>query len=143
MIPAYGFIKLSVIYFYRRIFVRNTPDSRFNLITNITSVVIVIWSFVFFFMQIFRAGIPVSRNWGPLIEAKHGITGLTLNYGVFVSDFLTDVWVVFLPVPIVSTRLRQNINMILLTVFPTDFETSHVVAKESQYYRRPPFGLHV
>ncbi|KAL8981134.1 MAG: hypothetical protein Q9205_003993, partial [Flavoplaca limonia] len=31
MVPAYGFIKLSVVYFYRRIFVKGTPDSRFNI----------------------------------------------------------------------------------------------------------------
>ncbi|KAL8879049.1 MAG: hypothetical protein Q9198_003263 [Flavoplaca austrocitrina] len=81
MVPAYGFIKLSVIYFYRRIFVKGTPDSRFNIVTHVTSVIVVIWTIVFFILEIFKRSSYVPDNWGLLIKAKQGINGAVLNNG--------------------------------------------------------------
>lgn len=101
MVPAYGFIKLSVIYFYRRIFVKGFPDSRFNIVTHVTSVIVVIWTIVFFFLEIFKRGSYIPDNWGPLIKAKQGINGAVLNNGLFISDFITDLWIVLLPIPLV------------------------------------------
>lgn len=109
MVPAYGFIKLSVIYFYRRIFVKGTPDSRFNIITHITSVIVIIWTIVFFFLQIFKRGAHVEDNWGPLIKAKKGINGAVLNNGLFISDFITDLWIVLLPIPLVRPHSKTSI----------------------------------
>ena len=102
MTPAYGCIKLSVVFFYRRIFVKNTPASRFNIVTKATIVVVIIWTITFFFLTIFRAGRHVEWNWGALYLAKRGIVGSVLNDGLFISDFVTDLWVVLLPVPLVS-----------------------------------------
>ncbi|KAL8952931.1 MAG: hypothetical protein Q9222_001190 [Ikaeria aurantiellina] len=107
MVPAYGFIKLSVIYFYRRIFVKGIPDSRFNIVTHATSVVIIIWTVVFFFLEIFKRGKHVEDNWGPLIKAKSGINGAVLNNGLFISDFVTDLWIVLLPIPLI-VRLNMS-----------------------------------
>ena len=104
MVPAYGFIKLSVMYFYRRIFVKGTPDSQFNIVTHVTSVIVVILTIVFFFLEIFKRGSYVPDNWGPLIKAKQGINGAVLNNGLFISDFITDLWIVLLPIPLVSAR---------------------------------------
>ncbi|KAL8993641.1 MAG: hypothetical protein Q9169_006190 [Polycauliona sp. 2 TL-2023] len=102
MVPAYGFIKLSVIYFYRRIFVKGTPDSRFNIVTHVTSAIVIVWTIVFFFMEIFKRGSYVPDNWGPLIKATQGINGAVLNNGLFISDFITDLWIVLLPIPLVG-----------------------------------------
>ncbi|KAL8894163.1 MAG: hypothetical protein Q9192_004559 [Flavoplaca navasiana] len=118
MVPAYGFIKLSVIYFYRRIFVKGTPDSRFNIVTHVTSVIVVIWTIVFFFLEIFKRGSYVPDNWGPLIKAKQGINGAVLNNGLFISDFITDLWIVLLPIPLYSTL---NISPKSLTQSPRSF----------------------
>ncbi|KAL8710643.1 MAG: hypothetical protein Q9220_004867 [cf. Caloplaca sp. 1 TL-2023] len=107
MVPAYGLIKLSVVYFYRRIFVKGIPDSRFNIVTHATSVVIIIWTIVFFFMEIFKRGHKVEDNWGPLIKIKEGISGAVLNNGLFISDFITDLWIVLLPIPLV-VRLNMS-----------------------------------
>ncbi|KAI4193268.1 MAG: hypothetical protein LQ346_003963 [Caloplaca aetnensis] len=107
MVPAYGFIKLSVIYFYRRIFVKATPDSRFNIVTHVTSIIVVAWTIVFFFLEIFKRGSYVPDNWGPLIKAKQGINGAVLNNGLFVSDFITDLWIVLLPIPLI-VRLNMS-----------------------------------
>lgn len=115
MIPAYGFIKLSVIYFYRRIFVKGTPDSRFNIVTHITSIIVVIWTIVFFFMQIFKRGKHVEDNWGPLIKIKEGISGAVLNNGLFISDFITDLWIVLLPIPLIA-RLNMSITKKLTVI---------------------------
>ncbi|KAL9023077.1 MAG: hypothetical protein Q9180_008405, partial [Flavoplaca navasiana] len=113
MVPAYGFIKLSVIYFYRRIFVKGFPDSRFNIVTHVTSVIVVIWTIVFFFLEIFKRGSYVPDNWGPLIKAKQGINGAVLNNGLFISDFITDLWIVLLPIPLMSRQLLMEFDQIV------------------------------
>ena len=104
MVPAYGFSKLSVIYYYRRIFVKGTPDSQFNIVTHVTSVIVVIWAIVFFFLEIIKRDSYVPDNWGPLIKVKQGINGAVLNNGLFISEFITDLWIVLLHIPLVSAR---------------------------------------
>ncbi|KAL2042039.1 hypothetical protein N7G274_005227 [Stereocaulon virgatum] len=46
--PAYGFIKLSVIYLYRRIFVKGT-SSRFDRFTKFSVAIVILWTIAFFF----------------------------------------------------------------------------------------------
>ena len=55
MILEYGFIKLSVIFFYRRIFVTNRW-SVFDIITKISTVIIVMWTTGFFLANVFGCG---------------------------------------------------------------------------------------
>lgn len=101
MIPAYGLIKLSVIFFYRRVFVKGT-NSRFDKITKASIVIVILWTIAFFFEHIFSCGANVPYNWGPLIDIKHCANGDVSANGLFISDFLSDFLVLILPIPIVS-----------------------------------------
>ncbi|KAL8982597.1 MAG: hypothetical protein Q9205_002945, partial [Flavoplaca limonia] len=56
---------------------------------------------------IFKRGSYVPDNWGPLIKAKQGINGAVLNNGLFISDFITDLWIVLLPIPLI-VRLNMS-----------------------------------
>lgn len=101
MIPAYGLIKLSVIFFYRRLFVKGT-NSRFDSITKASIVIVILWTIAFFFAHVFACGVYVSNTWGPLIDLKHCANGDVIANGLFISDFLSDLLVLVLPMPIVS-----------------------------------------
>ena len=105
MIPAYGFIKLSVLFFYRRVFVNRT-NSRFDMVTKGAIVIVILWTIAFLCAQFFTCGTHISNNWGPLIDALHCANSDTIANGLFISDFLTDFFVLILPIPMVGDNLE-------------------------------------
>jgi hypothetical protein len=102
MIVSYGFIKLSVIFFYRRLFVLNYR-SAFNYLTWAAVVITIIWTISFLFSFIFTCGTHISAYWGSLeSEEKYcGQGGFTLENAFYISDFITDVLILCLPIPMV------------------------------------------
>ena len=105
MIPAYGFIKLSVLFFYRRAFVNGT-NSRFDMVTKGAIAIVTLLTIAFLFAQVFTCGTHFPNNWGPLIDAVHCANSDMIADGLFVSDFLTDFLVLILPIPIVGDNLE-------------------------------------
>lgn len=95
MILAYGFIKLSVLYFYRRIFVAGM--GRFNIVSNVVIAIVVLWTVGFLLVQIFSCGSHFNYNWGPLVDQLSCVAGLQYLEGLMISDFVTDLLVFFLP----------------------------------------------
>ena len=98
---SYGFIKLSVTFFYRRIFVAK-PWSIFDIVTKITIVLIVLWTLVFFLIQVAGCGKNISYNWGPLEDSYHCLGELPELEALMISDFITDLFVILFPFPLVS-----------------------------------------
>ena len=92
-------IKLSVIYFYRRIFVAG--GSRFNVVTNVATAIVILWTIGFLLVQIFSCRSHFDYNWGPLADQAHCVGGLPFLEGLMISDFITDFLVLFLPFPLV------------------------------------------
>ncbi|CAD6589828.1 MAG: hypothetical protein ASARMPREDX12_004046 [Alectoria sarmentosa] len=118
MIPAYGLIKLSVIFFYRRLFVKGT-NSRFDSITKASIVIVILWTIAFFFAHVFACGVYISNTWGPLTDLKHCANGDVIANGLFISDFLSDLLVLVLPMPIIarlhmSTTRKLNVIAVLM-----------------------------
>ena len=101
MILEYGFIKLSVIFFYRRIFVTKRW-SVFDIITKISTVIIVMWTTGFFLANVFGCGTRFAWGWGPLQDEDNCVDGLVELEALMITDFITDLFVIFLPFPIVS-----------------------------------------
>ncbi len=131
MIPAYGFIKLSVLFFYRRLFVKCT-NSRFNQVTKVSLAIVILWTFAFFFAEVFKCGTYVPNNWGPLIDAAHCANPTMVANGLFVSDFLTDVLVLMLPIPIVGNDPVEVIQHLILIAVSIDREAKNVNNAEAQ-----------
>ena len=103
MIIAYGCIKLSALFFYKRLFV---PSSRtiFGRILTGTIALIVCWTIALLFVYIFGGcGRHVDALWGNVIlaaeECPHGFEA---EMALFASDLATDVIVLVLPLPTVS-----------------------------------------
>ena len=118
MILAYGFLKLSVIFFYRRIFVTRAW-STFDIVTKVSAVIVVLWTIGFFLVNIFGCGRHFDYGWGPLVEEEHCVDGLVELEALMISDFITDLLVLILPFPIVSsTELFRN-AVLMLTLIPS------------------------
>ena len=114
-VVAYGCIKLSVLFFYRRLFVNGTTRT-FDYITKVAIGIIAAWTLTFFFLQLFFCGVHIEKDWGPLIDLESCIDGFKYDDALFISDLITDVLVIGLPIPIVNYPPRSGKGMSSLTV---------------------------
>lgn len=113
MILVYGFIKLSVLFFYRRIFVTRTW-STFDVVSKLAGFIIVLWTIGFFLVNLFGCGKHFDWGWGPLADEYHCVDGLKELEALMISDFITDVLVIALPFPVVSWMMMIVRDAVLM-----------------------------
>ncbi|KAI0006530.1 hypothetical protein F4779DRAFT_596223 [Xylariaceae sp. FL0662B] len=94
-----AFVKLSALFFYRRIFCSAGGRlTAFNAATWATIVVVVLWLLVFQFLAGFQCGTHFSALWdGSYLQ--YCTISFPFLYGLVISDFLLDVWILALPIP--------------------------------------------
>jgi len=91
-----GFVKLSVLAFYRTIFI----GKRFRLACDTMSVVVVSWLIALFFGTLLRST-PISVNWIPRQPGgRHGNIVVLFSF-IGASDILLDIIILCLPLPII------------------------------------------
>ncbi|TVY83828.1 hypothetical protein LSUE1_G001333 [Lachnellula suecica] len=91
---AFGTAKLSVIFFYRRIF----RGSVFNALTIAMAVIVSIWTVGFFFAILFRCGTKFWALWAPLKFLLTNCYSSTPMFQAFtISDVITDVMILLIP----------------------------------------------
>ena len=104
-----GTIKLSVLFFYRRIFRGKTFDyySR-GMITIVGA-----WTIAFFFTVLFECGTKFEYLWSTLLNLlTHCTNDLMYLKAYAISDVITDGLILATPIPIVCLHLTP----IVLTV---------------------------
>ncbi|ESZ99267.1 hypothetical protein SBOR_0308 [Sclerotinia borealis F-4128] len=100
-IPALGLVKLSLIFFYRRVFSRNAAP-RFNIVTWFMICIIIIWTLSFFFSILFICGTDFSAYWtSTIVEKAHCVDTDKLHNAFAISDVVTDFVIISLPVPMI------------------------------------------
>lgn len=110
MIIAYGFIKLSIIFFYRRLFLI-IRWSAFDIISLAYIVIIIIWALTSLLLFLFVCGSKIYLQWGPLAEAQDQCGDFfAVELGLVISDLVTDVMILTLPMPIVCLSLPINLD---------------------------------
>ncbi|KAI1178142.1 hypothetical protein F4777DRAFT_595229 [Nemania sp. FL0916] len=127
---AFGLAKLSVLFFYRRIF----PSKAFGIITVILIVFITSCSIAFFFAFLFHCGTYFEANWAPLgYLVQHCWTTTPLTDTLTVTDVVTDVFILSLPVYWVSklnmpwTKRLAVISVFLLGAIEIGTATARLV----------------
>lgn len=104
MVLAFGLIKLSITFYYRRIFVVGR-GFLFDWITKAAIIIAVLWTVGCVFGFIFSCGTHVSANWGNDLDVgMYCGPSSDVNNAFVVSDLVTDVMVLCMPLPVVSTR---------------------------------------
>ncbi|KAI1101069.1 hypothetical protein F4804DRAFT_23669 [Jackrogersella minutella] len=120
MIPlALGCVKGSFLFFYRRIFSVHSAVDR--LLIGMIALV-ALWTFGFFFAMVFECGLNFWAVWGPNSSAKnetaHCVNSLHLALSFVVSDFITDVIIICIPVPLIwRLNLSTAKKMAVITIF--------------------------
>ena len=104
---ALCFVKLSYIFFYRRVF-RAGGTKIFDAMMFAVVVIIIAWTVSFLFVFIFECGIHLDYLWTSLAnEAKCAKTS-ELENGFAISDVITDVIVLVFPIPLVGRNCVLN-----------------------------------
>lgn len=94
---TYTCIKLSVLFFYRRIFAQRKS---FRIANDVLIVLITLWGLIFFLMQV-----VLESNHGHIIHPGDSQEWLLLWFGI--TDVLGDIAVLTLPYPCIR-RLQMN-----------------------------------
>lgn len=106
-----GCIKLSFVFFYRRIFVAGKPRSKFSVISMGMIVVIILWTLAFVLLFFTNCGTHLSERFKSLADTrKYCPTGVVGNEAMAIADFITDVMVYALPIPVVSSCESRSLT---------------------------------
>lgn len=96
-----GTIKLSVIFFYRRIF----RGKAFNYYSKGMIAVVSAWSTAFFFTVFFECGTHFEFLWSTLLDLlTHCTDDLMYLKAYAISDVITDGLILAMPVPLVCSQ---------------------------------------
>jgi hypothetical protein len=100
--PAITCIKLSFLFFYKRIFC--TPSTVIlNVIIWTAIMLCTIWGVSFFFAFLFVCGTEFTAFWGtPTVFKSHCGIILPENFWISITDFALDIIVFVIPIPLVS-----------------------------------------
>lgn len=86
-----------------------------------TMVVVIVWLFVFQFLTGFQCGTHFSALWDGNYE-KYCTLSFPFLYGLAVSDFLLDIWILSLPVPrVLRLNAALSKKLAVLGVFSLTF----------------------
>lgn len=102
-----GLVKLSILFYYRRVFysplIHRDP---FEIIIWLLVGVTIAWSVGFFFALLFKCSVHVTAEWGNVYDliTVCGVRSFRIEYGLAVSDFIIDLFVIILPIPKVCSR---------------------------------------
>lgn len=117
---AFGLIKLSILFLWRRIF---GHVQTFNIISWVMIGVTIAWSTAFFFATVFQCGLDWSLNWAPigifLTQCSNTLNMLTVFTA---TDIITDILIIAMPMPMIwslqmSVRRKLAISAMFLVGF--------------------------
>ncbi|GKZ60367.1 hypothetical protein AnigIFM49718_006709 [Aspergillus niger] len=105
---AFGFTKLSILYFYRSIFCsRRTIRTAFHSVTMCMIVLVSVWTVAFGVGTIFICGAHPVNAWGTIaVVTTECSLQVPIVEGYAISDFIMDVIIWLLPLPRVSKSCK-------------------------------------
>lgn len=95
-----GAMKLSVIFFYRRLFLGRA----FDVYSKGMIAIVGTWNTAFFFTPLFQCGTKFHYLWSNRLDFSiHCTDGMMYGNAYAISDVITDFLILATPVPIVCT----------------------------------------
>jgi len=113
-----GCIKLSFLFFYRRIFC-SAHAIIFNYITLFSISITAVWAVAFFFAFLFSCGHAIDSHWSSrLVVMTKCNDPHALQLGLAVSDFIMDCFIILMPIPMLwNLRISLGQKIALTGVF--------------------------
>ncbi|GAM85365.1 hypothetical protein ANO11243_033720 [Dothideomycetidae sp. 11243] len=91
-------IKISALYFYRRLFCIKGMVKPFDRVTMGSIIIVTLWWVVFQFLTFFQCGTHFAAQWNGT-RIKYCTIQFPFFLGLVISDFLLDLWILVLPIP--------------------------------------------
>jgi hypothetical protein len=130
-VPTLGIIKLSVLSFYRRIFVIEKRNARNG--HNLLACIISLWIGGFTLTFMFACKGHFSAWWTSAFSLMTKcIDTLELLFAFAVTDFVLDAAVILLPIPVVCCAPIYSIVASVLTLHILDLEASPTHRSEAR-----------
>ncbi len=126
---ALSFVKLSCMFFYRRVF-RAGGSKLFDIAMFTIVAIIIIWTISFFFAFLFMCGTNFDYLWTSLANEAKCAKTMMLQNGYAISDVITDFLVLLFPMPLVRKSLSSQSNVRLANDW-SDMATANVCGPES------------
>lgn len=119
VIPALGLIKLSFVFFFRRIFHVGHRNSTFNIVSLTIAVATVLWTLAFFFWFLLSCASNFAGRW---TSHKANVAACTTDdmsdLALAISDVITDIFIYLLPIPMVfRLQMKTSRKLTVLAVF--------------------------
>lgn len=117
---AFGLIKLSILFLWRRLFGTSRP---FTILCHIMMGIVIAWTLAFFFETVFQCGTDWSLNWAPIFVFLTQCTASLDVLTVFgVTDILTDLVIICMPVPLIwSLQMPKRKKLAITGIFTLGF----------------------
>lgn len=133
-IPALGLIKLSFMFFYKRIFAKG-KGAAFKATINGFVGLIIIWIIGFFFGYLFVCKAHPSNYWTSLYNEKLYCNNSTqLHLGNAISDLIFDFLIIAFPIPLVWSYLFWRLYEGSITDWGLGLVTAHVARPKDWCY---------
>ncbi|MCJ1360447.1 MAG: hypothetical protein MMC33_010452 [Icmadophila ericetorum] len=114
---ALACIKISALFFYRRIFCVSGRKAWFSILTLATAATIILWLITFLLLTGFQCGSHFSALWDGT-HLQYCTISFPFLYGLVISDLLLDVWVLALPIPqVLKLQTTRRRRLSILGVF--------------------------
>jgi hypothetical protein len=123
-------IKFSILAMYRRVF---TISRGFNRALIIVGLIVLGWMISVTIAQIFTCA-PIEGAWDPM-KAKHCIDQKKFYYGNAISNVITDVMLLAMPLPIVwklNMSIKKKINVTLVFILGGLYVVPYPVSHATQ-----------
>lgn len=99
VILSIGIIKLSILFFYRRVFRGRT----FDIMSWVVIGLVVTWTTTFFISYTAACGTSITARFQTLGALKHKCANVfELNVSLSVTDVAVDLAILLMPIPLVS-----------------------------------------
>lgn len=110
MLPlALGCVKASFLFFYMRIFSINKRSAIHFLLVGM-NILVLSWTIAIFFAEMLQCGTRFWANWSTLTNLDIQCTETTyIALGLAITDFVIDVVIIGIPIPLVGSFLENRI----------------------------------
>ncbi|TGO33320.1 hypothetical protein BHYA_0252g00010 [Botrytis hyacinthi] len=131
----FGLLKLSILFFYRRIFYTGTRTV-FDIINMAFIVFVIVWMLAMGIGAIFLCKTDPRSAWGPVVViASKCSAQLPFLEGYAISDFIMDVFIWTLPIPkIWGLHMTVRRKLAVIAVFLVGFLTLAASAARMAIY---------
>lgn len=106
--PCYGFVKLSVLLFYRRVF--GAASRTFRIANHLLLALVTAWLLAFFWVEVFVCGLHPALQWHDPAQCQSTYSHSTMLFWFGITDIISDAAILVVPYPVIHRLQRPGLE---------------------------------